>query len=100
MLLENHGIQALEEGEREKDLELMEWVFETRMEIEETDTIEELSAMLMSSEHDYDAKIEEIAGLFEAGKYEEVKGQLDQTQYLKRMCTEIELKMEQIKDQD
>ena len=66
-MLENHGIQALEEGEREKNLELMEWVFETRMEIEEADTSEELSAMLMTIETDYNVKIEQIATLFEAG---------------------------------
>ena len=47
ILEQEHGIQALAEGEREKDLDLMEWVFETRMEIEELDHTEELSAMLM-----------------------------------------------------
>ena len=76
----------------------MEWVFETRMEIEEADTREELAAMLMAVERDYQGKIDQIAELFEAGKYEEVKGELDQTQYLKRMCNEIELKIEQIKE--
>ena len=45
--MEEHGIEALTEGEREKDHGLMVWVFETRMEIEEADTIQELSAMLI-----------------------------------------------------
>ena len=36
----------------------MEWVFETRMEIEDADTQEELSAMLMQISNDYDAKID------------------------------------------
>ena len=47
ILKEEHGIEALLEGERERDQSLMEWVFETRMEIEDADTTEELSAMLM-----------------------------------------------------
>ena len=47
ILSEEHGIEALAEGEREKDFELMEWVFETRMEIEEADSVEELSTMLI-----------------------------------------------------
>ena len=47
ILSEEHGIEALAEGEREKDHDLMEWVFETRMEIEEAGSREELSAMLM-----------------------------------------------------
>lgn len=48
ILMQEHGIEALTEGEREKDHELMMWVFETREEIEDADTNEELSAMLMS----------------------------------------------------
>ena len=47
ILKEEHGIDALTEGEREKDFELMTWVFETREEIEEADSIMELSAMRM-----------------------------------------------------
>ena len=46
ILCEEHGIEALAEGEREKDFELMEWVFETRMEISELENELELTAML------------------------------------------------------
>ena len=47
ILKQEHGIDALEEGEREKDQSLMEWVFETRMEIEQADSTMELAAMLI-----------------------------------------------------
>ena len=40
-----YNIEALEEGEREKDPEVMEWVFETRMEIDEAEVGMELSAI-------------------------------------------------------
>ena len=77
----------------------MEWVFETRMEIDEADSTMELSAMLMQIQTEYDDKIAEIAKLFEEGEYEGVKKELDQTQYLQQMLTEIELKMTQLKDE-
>ena len=44
----------------------MEWVFETRMEIDEADSTMELSAMLMQIQTEYDDKVAEIAKLFEA----------------------------------
>ena len=77
----------------------MEWVFETRLEIDEADSTMELSAMLMQIQTEYDDKIAEIAKLFEEGEYEGVKKELDQTQYLQQMLTEIELKMIQLKDE-
>ena len=77
LLKEEHGIEALEEGEREKDMDLMEWVFETRMEIESADTNEELFEMLQNVEGDYARKIDEISRHFENGQYEEVKNELD-----------------------
>ena len=42
LLLSEYGITALDESGREKDPELAEWVFETRMEIDEAETEEEL----------------------------------------------------------
>ena len=54
ILSAEHGIEALSEGEREKDHELMMWVFDTRMEIEEADSTSELAAMLMAVQTDYD----------------------------------------------
>ena len=47
ILRQEYGIDALEEGEREKDQSLTEWVFETRMEIEQAESIMELAAMLI-----------------------------------------------------
>ena len=83
ILEEEHGIKALEEMVRETDHELMMWVFSTRMEIEDADSQQELAAMLMQIQSDYDAKIDLIASLFEQNNFEKVKGELDQTQYLK-----------------
>ena len=70
----------------------MEWVFETRMEIEESETNEELFQMLTQVETDYEQKIKDITLHFENKQYEKVKNELDQTQYLAQMITEIELK--------
>ena len=47
ILKSEHNIESLEEGEREKDPDVMEWVFETRMEIDEIEDELELSAMQM-----------------------------------------------------
>ncbi len=57
-------------------------IFETREEIEEAETNEELSMMLMQIQTEYDDKIRDIEKYFEEEQYENVKGQLDQTQYL------------------
>ena len=98
ILEEEHGIQALTEGEREKDHELMEWVFEIRMDIEEADDQDELSMMLRQVESDYASKIDEIGRHFENKEFDKVKGELEQTQYLAQMVAEIELKMLQLKE--
>ena len=45
ILKTEYNIDALEEGEREKDPEVMEWVFETRMEIDDAEVGMELSAI-------------------------------------------------------
>ena len=58
------NIDALEEGEREKDPEVMEWVFETRMEIDEAEVGTELSAIQMQIQNEYDELVQEISDLF------------------------------------
>ena len=46
ILKTEYNIDALEEGEREKDPEVMEWVFETRMEIDEAECMELLALQI------------------------------------------------------
>ena len=58
------NIDALEEGEREKDPEVMEWVFETRMEIDEAEVGTELTAIQMQIKTEYDELVQEISDLF------------------------------------
>ena len=58
------NIDALEEGEREKDPEVMEWVFETRMEIDEAEVGTELTAIQMQIQTEYDELVQEISDLF------------------------------------
>ena len=48
LLKVEHGVESLIEEERENDAELANWVFETRMEIEQAESAEELFAIQMS----------------------------------------------------
>ena len=82
LLKTEHGIEALAEGEREKDMDLMVWVFETREEIEDADDETELSALLMQVQSDHKEMLNSISKCFEDGKYEEVKKHLEKTRYL------------------
>ena len=77
MLKEEHGIEALTEGEREKNHELMEWVFETRLEIEEAEEESELQAILLAIQTGYDDKIKIITQLFEQGEFDRIKDEID-----------------------
>ena len=47
ILKTEHNIEALAEESKEKDPEVMEWVFETRMEIDDADVGPELDAINM-----------------------------------------------------
>ena len=49
------------------------------MEIEEADTLEELIAIQMSVQTQYDDKIENISSIFESGEYLKVKEELEST---------------------
>ena len=79
-------------------MELMEWVFEMRMEISQLESEMELNAMLMQVQSEYDQKIDEITQYFETENYEQVKSELEKTQYLSQMLTDIELKIVEIRD--
>ena len=57
-------------------------IFEQRMEIEEADTEEELFAIQMDVQTQYDDKIKEIGSNFENQNIEGVKKLLEQTKYL------------------
>ena len=48
LLKGDHGVESWIEDERENDAELANWVFETRMEIEQAESAEELFAIQMS----------------------------------------------------
>ena len=79
-------------------MELMEWVFEMRMEISQLESEMELNAMLMQVQSEYDQKIDEITQYFATENYEQVKSELEKTQYLSQMLTDIELKIVEIRD--
>ena len=98
ILSEEHGIDALAEMVREKDFEVMEWVFETRMEIEELEHELELTTMLGQIQNEYEEKIAEITNYFATGDHEKVKSELEKTQYLSQMLADIELKIVQVRD--
>ena len=97
LLKVKYNIDSLVEGEREKDAALMEWVFETRMEIEEADEME-LSTLLLQINTEQDDLVQYIAGNFGKGDLEEVKKSLEKTKYLEQMINEIELKQANFRD--
>lgn len=49
------------------------------MEIEEADSLDELMAIQMSVQTQYDDKIEKIASIFESGEHLKVKEELEST---------------------
>ena len=94
LLKTEFGVDTFVESVREQNPELANWVFETRMEIEEADTLEELIAIQMSVQTQYDDKIENISSIFESGEYLKVKEELESTQYLLRMLAELDIKID------
>ena len=94
MLLHKYDIETLVESEREQSPELAEWVFETRCEIEEADSRDELLAIQMEIQTQYNDKVELISQMFETPDgYKQVKKELDQTKYYIRMLDEIDRKL-------
>ena len=72
----------------------MEWVFETRMEIDEAEVGTELSAIQMQIQTQYDELVKEISDLFEQKQPEKVKVLVDKTRYYEQMLNEIESRQE------
>ena len=60
-----YKIKAWAEEEREQNMEMANWVFETRCEIEEAEEKEELLAIQMEIQSQYDEIVEDIATKFE-----------------------------------
>lgn len=94
LLKTEYGVDSFDESVREQNPELANWVFETRMEIEEADSLDELMAIQMSVQTQYDDKIEKIASIFESGEHLKVKEELESTQYLIRMLAELDIKID------
>ena len=78
----------------------MEWVFETRMEIDELENEDELNVMLRQVQSDYETKIKEIQEFFNSNSFDMVKNELEKTQYLSQMLGQIEDKIQLIRDKD
>ena len=72
----------------------MEWVFETRMEIDEAEVGAELTAIQMQIQTQYDELVKEISDLFEQKQPEQVKVLVDKTRYYEQMLNEIESRQE------
>ncbi len=87
-------VDTFVESVREQNPELANWVFETRMEIEEAETLDELMAIQMAVQTQYADKIENISSIFESGEYLKVKEELESTQYLLRMLAELDIKID------
>ena len=94
LLKTEYGVDSFDESVREQNPELANWVFETRMEIEEADSLDELMAIQMSVQTQYDDKIEKIASIFESGELLKVKEELESTQYLIRMLAQLDIKID------
>ena len=76
----------------------MEWVFETRMEIDESEVGVELTAIQMQIQTEYDDLVKQIAASFEERQLEAVKKLVDKTKYYEQMLNEIETKQEGSRD--
>ena len=76
----------------------MEWVFETRMEIDESEVGVELTAIQMQIQTEYDDLVKQIAASFEEKQLEAVKKLVDKTKYYEQMLNEIERKQEGSRD--
>ena len=68
-----------------------------RMEIEEADDQEELMAIQMQVDSEYDNKVRLIGSLFEQQKYDEVRHWLNQTKYLEQMMSDIDAKRDSLR---
>ena len=82
MLQAVSGIDSFIEGEREQNLELAHEVFERRMEIDDADDDDELSAIECQVESEYKEKIDDISMLFDKQEFDRVKTILESTKYL------------------
>ena len=82
LLRTDYGVISLDESKRETNASLAQWVFQTREEIEECETEEELLAMQMELEVQYGDIIKRIGQLFSKDQgYLKVKEQLETTRY-------------------
>ena len=82
LLRTDFGVNSLDESKRETNANLAHWVFQTREEIEECETEEELLAMQIELETQYADIIKRIGQLFsEEQGYLKVKQELETTRY-------------------
>ena len=79
------------------NVELLQRVFEMRMEIDSCDSYQELRTLKQEVKKQMQDEIERIRELFKDGKYTEVKKEVDGAKYLEKMLEEIGLKETQLK---
>ena len=75
-----HGVDALVEGSTQDDA--LAEIFEQRMEIEAADSEEELFAIQMDVQTQYNDRIKEMGDSFEKEDFEGVKKLLERSKYL------------------
>lgn len=90
-------MQVFDEAQGEKDQDFAMWVFETMEEINECTERDDLLAVQMDLQSQYDDKITRIGQLFEAQTgFDRIKYELEKTRYYQRMLDEIEKKLDSI----
>ena len=82
MLKLKYNVDSLEDGSTQGSSSELNEIFEQRMEIEEADTEEELFAIQMQIQTQYDDEIKEMGECFERHEFDAVKKHLERTKYL------------------
>ena len=93
-----YNVDSLEESSLDQN-ENLSLIFEQRMEIEEADSEEELFAIQMQVQTQYDEKLQELGACFEKQDIQAAKKNLEMTKYLDQMLHHIDEKRERLKQE-